>query len=142
MFIDYVHNYECTCGLKGCLETVASATGIVRLAKQYYDKFDTKIVLNNISAKEVLDAAKQKDPLGLYVLDIVAESLGRAISIIELSVDVDTFYIGGGVSNAGDILIDKINYYYNKYAHFAIKNINIKKAKLGNDAGMLGAAYL
>ena len=142
MFIDYVHNYECTCGLKGWLETVASATGIVRLAKQYYDKFDTKIVLNNISAKEVLDAAKQKDPLGLYVLDIVAESLGRAISIIELSVDVDTFYIGGGVSNAGDILIDKINYYYNKYAHFAIKNINIKKAKLGNDAGMLGAAYL
>ena len=142
MFIDYVHNYECTCGLKGCLETVASATGIVRLAKQYYDKFDTKIVLNNISAKEVLDAAKQKDQLGLYVLDIVAESLGRAISIIELSVDVDTFYIGGGVSNAGDILIDKINYYYNKYAHFAIKNINIKKAKLGNDAGMLGAAYL
>jgi len=142
MFIDYVHNYKCTCGLNGCLETVASATGIVRLAKQYYDKFETKIKIDKCSAKSVIDAAKEGDPLGLYVLDIVSDALGRAISIIELAVDVDTFYIGGGVSNAGDILINKINEYYKKYAHFAVKNINIKKAKLGNDAGMLGAAYL
>ncbi len=73
---------------------------------------------------------------------MVSDALGRAIAAIEVSVDVDTFYIGGGVSNAGDILINKINEYYKKYAHFAVKNINIKKAKLGNDAGMLGAAYL
>ena len=142
MFIDYVHNYKCTCGLSGCLETVSSATGIVRLANEYYGKYKTKIVKDNMSAKAVIDAAKEGDPLGLHVLDIVADSLGRAISIIELAVDVDTFYIGGGVSNAGDILINKIKDYYNKYAHFAVKDINIKRAKLGNDAGMLGAAYL
>ena len=142
MFIDYKHNYKCTCGVSGCLETVASATGIVRLAKEYINKFDTKLKIDNLSAKAVLDAAKENDPLGLYVLDIVAEALGRAISVIEVAVDVDTFYIGGGVSNAGSILINKINEYYNKYAHFAVKNINIKRAKLGNDAGMLGSAYL
>ena len=142
MFIDYKHNYKCTCGVSGCLETVASATGIVRLAKEYINKFDTKLKIDNLSAKAVLDAAKENDPLGLYVLDIVAEALGRAISVIEVAVDVDTFYIGGGVSNAGSILINKINEYYNNYAHFAVKNINIKRAKLGNDAGMLGSAYL
>lgn len=114
MFIDYKHNYKCTCGVSGCLETVASATGIVRLAKEYINKFDTKLKIDNLSAKAVLDAAKENDPLGLYVLDIVAEALGRAISVIEVAVDVDTFYIGGGVSNAGSILINKINEYYNK----------------------------
>ena len=142
MFIDYVHKYQCTCGLCGCLETVSSATGIVRLAKEYYNKFKTSLDYNSLTAKDVLDAAKKNDELGLYVLEIVAESLGRAISIIELAVDVDTYYIGGGVSNAGDILINKIRDYYKKYAHFAVKDINIKRAKLGNDAGMLGSAYL
>jgi glucokinase len=142
MFIDYVHNYKCTCGLEGCLETVSSATGIVRLAKEYFNSYKTKLDKNNLTAKAILDAAKENDELGLFVLDRVAFYLGKAISIIELAVDVDTFYIGGGVSNAGDILINKISEYYNKFAHFAIKNINIKRAKLGNDAGMLGAAYL
>jgi len=141
MFVDYVHNYKCSCGLNGCLETIASATGIVRLAKQYYNAFETKIS-ENMSCKDVLDAAKENDPLGLFVLDVVADALGRAISIIELAVDVDVFYIGGGVSNAGDILIDKITSYYKRYAHYAIKDVSIKRAKIGNDAGMLGAAYL
>lgn len=142
MFVDYVHNYKCSCGLNGCLETVASATGIVRVAKQYYDEFKTCLDKDKLNAKVIMDAARDKDPLGLFVLDMVSDTLGRAISIIELAVDVDTFYIGGGVSAAGDILINRINDYYKRYAHYAVKNINIKKAMLGNDAGMLGAAYL
>ncbi len=142
MFIDDLHNYKCTCGLSGCLETVASATGIVRLANEYYDQFKTSLKRESFVSKDVFDLAKENDELGLFVLDKVASYLGKAISIIELAVDVDIIYIGGGVSNAGDILINKIKQYYNKYAHFAIKNLNIKKAKLGNDAGMLGAAYL
>ncbi len=142
MFVDYVHNYKCSCGLNGCLETVASATGIVRVANQYQHEFKTTLEGEITSAKAVIDAAKAGDPLGLFVLDVVADSLGRSISIIELAVDVDTFYIGGGVSNAGDILINRIADYYKRYAHYAVKNINIKRAKLGNDAGMLGAAYL
>ena len=142
MFIDYVHNYKCSCGLVGCLETVASATGIVRLANQYYDDFKTCLNKETMKAKDVFDAARAGDPLGLFVLEMVADTLGRAISIIELAVDVDTFYIGGGVSNAGALLIDKITEYYKRYAHYAVKNITIKRAALGNDAGMLGAAYL
>ena len=142
IFIDPVHNFNCTCGLTGCLETVASATGIVKLANTYYDKYKTNIDKNNITAKTVIDAARLNDELGLFVLNYVAKSLAIAIATIELAVDVDVFYIGGGVSAAGDILINKIKEYYLKYSHYAIKNVEIKKAKLGNDAGMLGAAYL
>lgn len=142
IYVDFNHNYQCTCGLKGCLETVASATGIVRLANEYYDGFKTSIDKKNMSAKTVLDAAKENDELGLFVLDYIAESLGRAIATIELCVDVSRIYIGGGVSDAGDILIAKIKTYYKRYAHYAIKDLEITKAKLGNDAGMLGAAYL
>jgi glucokinase len=142
MFVDYVHNYKCSCGLNGCLETIASATGIVRVAKEYYNQFETKLDKDKLGGKAIMDAARENDPLGLFVLDVVADALGRAISIIELAVDVDVFYIGGGVSNAGDILIDKITSYYKRYAHYAIKDVSIKRAKIGNDAGMLGAAYL
>lgn len=142
MYIDSKHEFQCNCGLKGCLETVASATGIVRLAKTYYNEFKTKLDKDTMSAKDVMDAARENDPLGLKVLDLVAEALGRALSIIAVTCDVDVFYIGGGVSAAGSILIDAIKKYYDKYSFYALKNVRIELAKLGNSAGMLGAAYL
>ena len=142
MYIDSVHEFKCNCGLKGCLETVASATGIVRLANYYFDKYETRLNKETMSAKDVMDAARDKDPLGLKVLDIVGEALGRALSIIAVACDVDVFYIGGGVSAAGSILIDAIKKYYDKYSFFALKDVRIELAKLGNTAGMLGAAYL
>lgn len=141
MFIDYIHEYKCTCGLKGCLETVASATGIVRLAKQYHNKFKTAIS-ENPSAKEVFDRAKENDELGVFVLDMVAKYLARGLAAIAVSVDVEVFYIGGGVSAVGSILTDKIEAYFKEFAHFALRGTKIKLAKLGNTAGMLGAAYL
>lgn len=136
------HNYSCTCGLKGCLETVASATGIVRLAKEYKNEYKTNIDFNNITAKAVIDAARNDDELGLFVLDYISEALGRALSIIAVTNDIKTIYIGGGVSKAGSILIDGIRKYYKEYAFYACKNTEIKLAALFNDAGMLGAAYL
>lgn len=142
MYIDSKHEFQCNCGLKGCLETVASATGIVRLAKTYYNDYKTKLSKDTMSAKDVMDAAREGDALGLAVLDMVAEALGRALSIIAVTCDVDVFYIGGGVSAAGKVLLDAIKKYYNKYAFYALKNVRIELAKLGNAAGMIGAAYL
>ncbi len=141
MFIDHIHNFKCGCGLTGCLETVTSATGIVRLAKFYYKQFNTTIS-EDMSAKEVFDKAKEGDQLGVFVLEMVSEYLARALSNIAVVVDVECFYIGGGVSKCGDILIKCIKKYYDKYAFFAVKDTKIKLAKLGNDAGMIGAAYL
>lgn len=141
MFIDPIHNFKCACGLTGCLETVTSATGIVRLAKKYYKEFKTKIS-EDMTAKDVFDAAKEKDPLGVFVLEMVSEYLGKALATFAVVVDVECFYVGGGVSKCGEILIDTIKKYYKKYCFFAVKDTKIKLAQLGNDAGMIGAAYL
>lgn len=140
-YIDFVHNFSCSCGLKGCLETVTSATGVVRLAKYYYDKYKTSIP-KEMSCKDVFDAAKENDELGLFVLDMVGKYLGIALANIAVTVDVECFYIGGGVAACGQILIDSIKKYYKEYSHYAVKNTEIKLAKLGNTAGMLGAAYI
>ena len=140
-YIDFVHNFSCSCGLKGCLETVTSATGVVRLAKYYYDKYKTSIP-KEMSCKDVFDAAKENDELGLFVLDMVGKYLGIALANIAVTVDVECFYIGGGVAACGQILIDSIKKYYREYSHYAVKKTDIKLAKLGNTAGMLGAAYI
>ena len=135
------YDFSCSCGLKGCLETVASATGVLRLAKYHYHEYKTKLK-SEFSAKDVFDLAKKNDPLCLFVVDRVGYYIAKCLAILAVTVDVDVFYIGGGVSKAGDILIEAIQKYYQKLAHYAVKNIKIESAKLLNDAGMLGAAGL
>ena len=141
-FIDPVHNFKCGCGLNGCLETVSSATGVVRLAKTYKDKFKTNIDFDTVSCQKVFEAAKSGDELGLYVVNMMADYLGIALANIAVCCDVDAFIIGGGVMAAGDFLLDKIKESYVRHAHYGVRNIEIYKASLGNQAGMLGAAYL
>ncbi|MCI9182753.1 MAG: ROK family protein [Acholeplasmatales bacterium] len=141
MIIAEDYGFSCTCGLVGCLETVASATGIVRLAKYHYHEYKTKLK-KEFSAKDVLDLAKKEDPLCLFVLDRVGYYIAKCLAILAVTVDIEVFYIGGGVSKAGNILIDTIKKHYQKMAFYAVKNIRIEAAKLLNDAGMLGAAGL
>lgn len=141
MFIDPIHNFKCSCGLSGCLETVTSATGIVRVAKKYYKEFKT-IIPEDMTAKDVFDMAKEGDELGVFILNMVSEYLAKALASLAVVVDVECFFIGGGVSKCGEILTDCIKKYYDKYSFYAVKNTKIKLAKLGNDAGMIGAAYL
>lgn len=141
MVIAEEYNFQCGCGLKGCLETVASATGVVRLAKYHKGQYETKLN-EEFTCKDVFDLAKQNDPLCTFVVDKVAYYIAKCMSIINVTVDVDVFYVGGGVSKAGDILIDNIKKHYVNLAHFAVKNVKIEAAQLLNDAGMLGAAGL
>lgn len=133
--IDDVHNYKCTCGLTGCLETVASATGIVRLYNEYANS-NTKI-----SAEAIFNLAKADDPMALKVVDEAALYLGKTLAIIAVTVDPGVFIIGGGVSLAGDILLDRVKKYFKQYAHYAVKNTEIKLATLKNDAGIYGAMF-
>lgn len=137
--LDY--GFQCTCRLTGCLETVASATGVVRLAKYHYLEYHTKLK-EPFAAKDVFDYAKKKDELASFVVDKVAFYLARCIAAISLVADVDVCYIGGGVSKAGDILIDLIKNHYQKISHYGVKTLDIKVATLLNDAGMIGAAGL
>ncbi|MDO4649193.1 MAG: ROK family glucokinase [Eubacteriales bacterium] len=142
-----VNNEEeeaCNCGNKGCLEQYASATGIARVARRTMARTDKKSVLSKEqnSAKAVLDAFKAGDEVAIEVMEEVGEYLGRAIASFACVIDPETIVIGGGVSKAGQPLIDVVEKYYKKYAFSACKDTPIVLASLGNDAGIYGAAKL
>ncbi len=136
---------HCNCGGVGCLEQIASATGIVREARRCMEREKTPSVLReipNLEAKDVLDAAKNKDELALSVVETVGRYLGVALAGLAMTVDPQMFVIGGGVSKAGQFLTDIIDKYYQHYSPISQNKGVIGLAKLGNDAGIFGAARL
>lgn len=135
----------CNCGNKGCLEQYASATGIARLARRAMASSEEDSVLRgirNVTAKDVFDAYKDGDALAAKVVDQFARYLGNALAIFSCVADPDVIVIGGGVSKAGQVLIDCVEKYFRQYAFTACKDTKIKLATLGNDAGIYGAAKL
>lgn len=133
----------CGCGHRGCLEQVASATGIVNLTEKKLAECSQDSVLRDISpltAKDVLDAAKAGDALAEQAAENMMKQLGRAAAYIACVVNPDIFVIGGGVSKAGEYLIEGISRYYKNYAFHASADTKFALASLGNDAGMIGAA--
>ncbi len=143
MTIDLNEQDACNCGKKGCLEQYASATGIVRLANRALQASDKPSKLREvkyISAKEIFDAAKSGDDIALDLVEEHGKRLGYALANVACVVDVDAFVIGGGVSRAGQILIETTKKYFQQYAFHACRNTNFELAKLGNDAGMYGGA--
>lgn len=141
--VDFKHNFQCNCGLKGCLETVTSATGVVNIAKKYL--LTEKSIMSDIkelTCKDVFDSASKKDSLALKVVDEVCATLGYTCSVLAATTDPEVFIIGGGVSKAGNVLIDGIYKYYKEYAFKVVRETPIVLATLGNDAGMIGAAFL
>ncbi len=143
MTIDLDEQDVCNCGKKGCLEQYASATGIVRLANRALQTSDKPSKLREvkyISAKEIFDAAKSGDNLALDLVEEHGRRLGYALANVAAVVDPEAFVIGGGVSKAGEILINATKKYYQEYAFHACRNTEFKLATLGNDAGMYGGA--
>lgn len=134
----------CNCGNHGCLEQMASATGIVRLAKRYLASYQGKTVLHpeHISAKAVYDALKNGDEAAKAIVEEVSEYLGNALAVFACVADPEVIVIGGGVSKAGQILIDYVKKYYQRDAFLSCRETPIVLAELGNDAGIYGAAKL
>lgn len=136
----------CGCGKKGCLEQYGSATGVVRLAKLALAANPTAVTplkdLDPLTAKDVFDNAKTGDEFSLSIVDIVGKMLGEAIAHITCVVDPDVVVIGGGVSKAGQILLDAVEKYYRPAAFHASRGIDFKLAVLGNEAGMYGAVRM
>lgn len=135
---------SCGCGNKGCLEQYASATGIARLAHRKLAESNKESILRQgkVTAKTVFDAVKQKDPLAMEVAEEFGKYLGDGLSVIAGVVNPETIVIGGGVSKAGEILMDYIKPYYEKNVFHANRNVKFALATLGNDAGIYGAAKL
>lgn len=135
----------CNCGGEGCLETLASATGIRRnFCRRLKDSnLESSIsCFDNPSAKMIFDAAKNGDEAALLVVEDVSYYLAYAIQLLAVVVNPGIVLIGGGVANAGDFLIDRIIEKYNKIAFSATKDLIIQSSMLGNDAGIYGAASL
>ena len=136
----------CGCGKKGCLEQYGSATGVVRLAKialAKHPNIDSPLrSIDPLQAKDVFDYAKTGDDLSLRVVDEVGKMLGEAIAHITCVLDPDVVVIGGGVSKAGQILLDAVLKHYTPAAFHASRHSDFKLAVLGNDAGMYGAVRM
>lgn len=136
----------CNCGNHGCLEQYASATGVVRIAKKLLaaSKEESSLrTLEIVTAKDVFDAAKAGDHLAVEAVEVLGKYLGLVVANVALTVDPDVFVIGGGVSKAGQVLIDVITKYYHKFAKIIGDNkAKVVLAKLGNDAGIYGAARM
>ena len=134
----------CGCGNHGCLEHVASANGIVRLAKWMLEQNAVKTVLDpeTMSAREIWDAVKDGDTFACEVAERFGKYLGLALSAVAGTADPEVFVIGGGMSRAGQIVIDYIQKYYVKYVFRGCRDAEFILASLGNNAGMYGAAKL
>jgi len=145
MPIVYDETQTCNCGKKGCLEQVASASGIVRVAKRFLsvtDKLSTLRGAEDISAKIVFDEAKKGDAVASEIVEYITKYLGLALANVAGVIDPECFVIGGGVSASGQYLVDLITKNYKKNVFHPCKDTQIVLAKLGNDAGMYGAAKL
>ena len=143
--INHEETEACNCGNRGCLEQYTSATGIVRVAKKMLAATDEASTLRDadpLTAKDVLDAMKAGDALAVKIMDEVGEQLGGALAVFAAVVDPEAIVIGGGVSKAGQPLIDCIEKHYKKYAFSLCKDTPIIIATLGNDAGIYGAAKM
>lgn len=136
----------CNCGGQGCLEQVASATGIAREARRVLaarkEESSMRTFGDAITAKDVLDCAKAGDELAGVVMETVSRYLGLVLAQVALTIDPEAFVIGGGVSKAGPFLLEGIQKYYDKYTAISANKAIITLAKLGNDAGIYGSARL
>lgn len=134
----------CGCGNKGCLEQYSSATGIVRICNKKLAKEDTPSVLRGgeINAKTIFDAVKAGDEFAISVAKVYGEYLGKALASIACVVNPEVICVGGGVSKAGQVVLDYIKPHYQKYVFHGSYDAKFALAELGNDAGIYGAAKL
>lgn len=135
----------CNCGQYGCLEQYTSATGIVRMAKRKLAKSNDETSLrkfSDLTAKDIFDEAKAGDTLALQLVDDLGEILGSALSNVACVVNPEVIVIGGGVSKAGQILIDTIQKHFVETSFHACRETRFELASLGNDAGMYGCMRL
>ena len=135
----------CGCGKRGCVEQYCSATGIVRMAKLALEASDEDSALRrlpNLTCKDIFDAGKQGDQLALQVLDKYYAYMGEFLADVCCVVNPEVVVLGGGVSKAGDVLLDGLKPYFNKYVFHAASNVKFTLAALGNDAGAYGAFKL
>lgn len=141
----------CTCGRQGCWEAYASATALIRQTKQAMIRYPKSVMwelcggdINKVNGRTAFDAMRKDDEAGKRVvaryIEFVAVGVSNVINIFQPEI----LCIGGGISKEGDTLIVplKASVRGENYARNIPETTEIKAAALGNDAGIIGAAYL
>lgn len=133
----------CNCGQKGCLETIASATGITRLAKEALQRGESSVLPAQPTTYDVFQAAAKKDQVAQKVLETAISALARGFALISVVLNPARFVVGGGVAKAKERLFDPLRKAYQQQAlKFTAQDVEIVPALLGNQAGFIGAARL
>ena len=138
--------YDCNCGSNGCLETFASATAIIKYAEHRIESTELPSKLRDlekITAKDVIDLSKENDVIAIETFERFIKYLARGIVNIQLILDPERIALGGGVSGAGDYLLNRLTKEVDKqYFLSEFSSTEIVISELGNDAGIIGAALL
>ena len=145
MVLEREETEKCTCGKYGCVEQYCSATGIVRLAKKRLSGSDRASSLRNIeplTCKDIFDAAKAGDAVAKDILDKFYDYMGQFLGSLCSAVDPEVVVLGGGVSKAGQVLLDGVEASFHKYVFHAASGAKFALASLFNDAGAYGAFKL
>lgn len=145
MVLDRDETEPCNCGKRGCVEQYCSATGIVRLAERAMalSEEDSKLRrCTPLTCKDIFDWGKSGDPLALQVLERYYAYMGEFLANICDVIDPEAVVLGGGVSRAGQMLLDGIRPHFDRNVFHAASGARFALAALGNDAGAYGAFKL
>ncbi|MHC1786527.1 MAG: ROK family protein [Christensenellales bacterium] len=145
-----VDGLPCTCGKDGCLERYCSATALIRMAGEICQEHPDSAIMKAaggdkaaITGRIVMDLAKQGDELALKVFHRYTKYLAIAVNTIISFLDPEMIVLGGGISHAGDFLLQAVKDKLPRYLMFkTLPYSQVALARLGNDAGIIGAGML
>ena len=145
-----LNGVPCTCGNHGCLERYCSATALIRMGREavalHPDSLILKSVGNDITkieARTVIDAARENDPVAVEVYGRWIDQLAQAVAGVVNLIDPEVIVLGGGVSKAGDFLLDPLRREFRKYVLYNDQPLpDLRIAILGSRAGIIGASML
>ncbi len=140
----------CSCGKRGCWEAYASASALIRQTKRAIEKHPDSLMVKfaeeegKVSGKTAFQAAREDDAAGKAVVNAYIRYVAEGIISLVNLFRPDVVLIGGGISNEGDYLMERIQRRVNRYSYGGHRNprVLVRKAELKNDAGLLGAAAL
>lgn len=142
---------QCTCGRRGCLEAYASATGLINLTKEAMEANPnskmwtlTGGTIDNVSGKTAFDAMREGDAAGKEVVDLYIKYLGCGLANYINIFQPEVLCIGGGICKEGETLLAPLREYINSenFLRDSTRRTRLCVAELGNDAGIIGAAFL
>lgn len=144
------NGYSCGCGLKGCLETYCSANGIVREAKRrlegniengLYKKFSEN--LEKLEAKDIFEMAKSGDKFSQEIVDFFCRYMAKGIGTLLNIINPEAVIFTGGVSKAGDFLLEGIEKHLGKYTlGINLENLKFGFGQLNEEGGIKGAVAI